>query len=144
MKFCKNCGTQLEDSSAYCYNCGTVCEQAAPQQNAVPQQQPYVEQPVVQQPVVQQQYTQQQPYAQQQYVAAPPVSGLATAAKILMIISTVITGFYLLPLAWCLPMTISYCNKLKTGQPVTTGFKVCTVLFVNTIAGILMLCDKNQ
>lgn len=138
MKFCKNCGTQLEDSSAYCYNCGTVCEQAAPQQNAVPQQQPYVEQPVVQQPVVQQQY------AQQQYVAAPPVSGLATAAKILMIISTVVTGLYLLPLAWCLPMTISYCNKLKTGQPVTTGFKVCTLLFVNTIAGILMLCDKNQ
>ncbi len=71
-------------------------------------------------------------------------SGLATAAKILMIISTVITGFYLIPLAWCIPMTIMYSNKLKTGEPISTGFKVCVLLFVNTIAGILMLCDKEN
>ena len=77
-------------------------------------------------------------------VAAKPASGLTTAAKILMIISTVVTGFYLIPLAWCLPMTISYSKKIKNGEPVGTGFKICTLLFVNTIAGILMLCDKEH
>ncbi len=80
----------------------------------------------------------------QQGCAPAQVSGLATAAKILMIISTVVMGFYLFPLAWCLPMTISYSKKLKQGQPVSTGFKICTLLFVNTISGILMLCDKNN
>ena len=124
MKFCKNCGTQLEDSMAFCTNCGVACEQAAPQQQDA-QQQPYAP---------------QQPYCQ----PAPQVSGLATAAKILMIISTVVMGLYIIPLAWCLPMTLSYCKKLKTGAPITTGFKICTLLFVNTISGILMLCDKEQ
>ena len=130
MKFCKNCGTQLEDAAGFCGNCGTACEQ--PQQQA--QQQAY------QQP---QQQAYQQPY-QQPYAPAPrPISGLATAAKILMIVSTVVMGFYLIPLAWCIPMVISYSNKLKRGEPISIGFKICTLLFVNTIAGILMLCDKD-
>ena len=69
-------------------------------------------------------------------------SGLQLAAKILMIISTASVGLFLLPLAWMLPMTISYCKKIKKGEPVSTGFKICTLLFVNTVAGILMLCDE--
>lgn len=34
-------------------------------------------------------------------------------------------------------------NRLKAGEKLTTGNKVCVLLFVNTIAGILLLCDKN-
>lgn len=70
-------------------------------------------------------------------------SALSTVAKVFMIISTVVMGIYLIPLAWCLPMTIVYFQKIKHGKPVGTGFKVCTLLFVNTISGILMLCDNN-
>jgi len=71
------------------------------------------------------------------------VSGLKTAAKIFMIISCIVMGFWLIPLTWTIPMTTSYCNKIKNGQPVSVGFKICTLLFVNVIAGILMLCDKD-
>ena len=71
-------------------------------------------------------------------------SGLKTAAKVLMIISTVVMGLYIIPLAWCLPMTIIYCNKIKRGEHISTGFKVCSLIFVNTIAGILMLCDTED
>ncbi|MBR2441835.1 MAG: hypothetical protein IKB20_02055 [Clostridia bacterium] len=60
-----------------------------------------------------------------------------------MIIATVVLGLYIIPLAWCLPMTISYCKKIKENRPISTSFKVCTLLFVNLIAGILMLCDKD-
>ncbi len=142
MKFCRNCGAQLDDAAMFCNNCGAAVEaQAAPQQ-AAPQQ-PYQQQ-YAQQPY-QQQYAQQpygqQPYAQQPYVKQP--SGLSTAAKILMIIGTVVMGIYIIPLAWCIPMTISYCNKLKYNQPISTGFKVCCLLFVSMIGGILMLCDKD-
>lgn len=70
-------------------------------------------------------------------------SSLKNAAYVLLIISTVIQGFFLLPLFWCIPMTVSYSNKIKKNKPVSTGFKVCVLLFVNWIAGILMLCDKE-
>ena len=72
------------------------------------------------------------------------VSGLKKAAKVLMIISTVFLGLYILPLAWCLPMTISYSKSIKKGKRIGTGFKVCTLLFVNLIAGILLLCDDEN
>lgn len=72
-------------------------------------------------------------------------SGLKIAAKIFMILGTIGLGIscFLIPLAWCIPMTVVYFSKTKKGEPVGTGFKVCSLLFVNTIAGILMLCDKD-
>lgn len=70
-------------------------------------------------------------------------SGLKTAAKVFMILSCVFTGLALLPLAWTIPMTVSYSRKIESGETVSTGFKVCTLLFVNLIAGILMLCDND-
>ena len=41
-------------------------------------------------------------------------------------------------LFWCVPMFVHYC---KNSYFVGAGFKICTLLFVNTIAGILMFCD---
>lgn len=70
-------------------------------------------------------------------------SGLKTAAKVFMIIGCVFSGLYLITLAWTIPMTINYCNKIKNNEPIGTGFKVCSLLFVNLIAGILMLCFKD-
>lgn len=70
-------------------------------------------------------------------------SGLKTAAKVFMILGTIIMGIYIIPLAWCLPMTISYCRKVKRGEPVSTGFKVCSLLFVSLLGGIFMLCDNE-
>lgn len=70
-------------------------------------------------------------------------SAFKLVAKIFMIISTVVTGLYILPLAWCLPMTLSYCKKVKNKQPISTGFKVCILIFVNMVAGIVLLCDPE-
>ena len=116
MKYCVKCGNEMVDEAVICVKCGCAVEQFPA---------------VAEQP--------------QQAPARTP-SGLATAAKILMIISTVCMALSTccISLAWCLPMTISYSNKIKAGQPVSTGFKVCTLLFVNTISGILMLCDNDQ
>ena len=70
-------------------------------------------------------------------------STLKLVAKVFMILGTVCMGFLILPLAWCLPMTLSYCKKIKNNEPISIGFKVCALLFVNTIAGILMLVDQD-
>ncbi len=70
---------------------------------------------------------------------------LGLIAKILMIISCVTCGFFLLPLAWCIPMTLAVSRKLQNNEPISVGLKVCTLLFVNTVAGILLLCmGDNQ
>jgi hypothetical protein len=70
---------------------------------------------------------------------------LGSIATVFMIIGTILMAIctFGIGLVWCLPMIFSYSKKLQTGAPVSTGFKVCTLLFVNTIAGILMLCDIN-
>ena len=70
-------------------------------------------------------------------------SNMKNVAKIFMIISTVFMGLYLLPLAWTLPMTLAYSRKIENGEEVSTSFKVCTLLFVSLIAGIIMLCDNE-
>ena len=70
-------------------------------------------------------------------------SGLLTAAKILMIITCVVTGWALIPLAWLIPMTITISKRKTSGKKLSTGFKVCTLIFGNLISGILLLCDSE-
>lgn len=121
MKFCRSCGTQLEDSVAFCHQCGEACE---PTRQA-PRQEVYT----------------QQTY-QQNTVSRE--SGMTTVIKVMMILGTVSAAAWILPLAWCIPMYISYDNKVKNREPISDGFKVCVLLFVNTIAGVLMFCDKDN
>lgn len=126
MKYCAKCGAELFDEAVICVKCGCPAEnitQFTPQAATSMQNANF--------------FTPQPPYIQE--------TSVTKAAKIFMIIGTVVMALYTfcIGLAWCLPMTISYCNKTKRGEPISTGFKVCSLLFVNTIAGILMLCDNN-
>ena len=66
---------------------------------------------------------------------------LRKATKILMVTSTVIGGFAILPLAWSIPMTVAYFKKVKEGRKAGLCFKICSLLFVNIFAGVYMLCD---
>lgn len=68
---------------------------------------------------------------------------MKTAAFILCLLSTIAMGILLVPLCWCIPMTVSIYRASKGENKLSTGFKVCTLIFVNFIAGILLLCDKN-
>ena len=71
-------------------------------------------------------------------------SDYTKAAKVLMIVGTVLNGFFILPLAWCIPMTVVYCNKIKNNRPVGIGFKICSLLFVSLLGGIFMFSDNNN
>lgn len=119
MKYCVKCGKELLDEAVFCTGCG--CATGTPMPTAT---------------------------ASQTTSAAPATekqeSTMQLLAKIFMIIGTVAMGWLIIPLAWCLPLTISYWNKVKTKQPVSTGFKVCSLLFVSMLAGIFMLCDNEQ
>lgn len=116
--FCSYCGKEIEGGAAFCPHCGSRLGGNEAE-------------PAYQAPAPQYTAQKRQP------------STLATVAFIFMIVSTVIYGFFHIPLAWMLPMTIVFKRKIDQGLPVGVGFKVCTLLFVNAIAGILMLCDDQ-
>ena len=65
------------------------------------------------------------------------------------LIKIVQIGYYalavinIIPLCWVLPMRKKILKAMKNGTNLTTGFKICTLLFVNLIAGILLLCSKD-
>ena len=66
--------------------------------------------------------------------------------KIFLILGCVACGWLIIPLAWCIPITIKIFNNFRDGKPTSTGLKICTLLFVNLIAGICLLCmdDENK
>ena len=66
---------------------------------------------------------------------------MKTVIKVFLIIGCIAIGWMLIPLAWCIPMTVSIFKKLDAGEPISTGMKVCTLLFVSLISGICMLCS---
>ena len=72
-------------------------------------------------------------------------SSLKTLANVFMIVGCVFSALvFLISLCWTIPMTIAYRDSVKNNQPVSTSFKVCTLIFVSLIAGIIMLCDNDN
>lgn len=67
---------------------------------------------------------------------------ISLIAFIFMIISCITMGWALIPLIWLIPMTIKCYKHMKYGEPISTGFKVCVLLFCSLISGIILLCEK--
>lgn len=111
MKYCSNCGTQLQDDARFCPNCGAATGEAIPPVPAAPQKE--------------------------------EASLVSLVALVFMILSCVAAGWLLIPLCWMIPMTVSYNRRRTNKEPVSTAFKICTLLFVNLIAGILMIVDDE-
>ena len=65
-------------------------------------------------------------------------------AFILNILSTISLGAFIIPLAWCIPMTIRSYKMYKGEKEITTDFGVCELIFLNTISGILHLVAKEK
>ena len=71
-------------------------------------------------------------------------NAMAIVIKVFLIIGCITQGWLLIPLAWCLPITISVFNSLRDKKPVSTGIKICALIFVNLIAGICLLCAGDE
>ena len=69
---------------------------------------------------------------------------LASIAEVFMIIGTIIRGFFLFPLCWCIPMTVHYYKVIDRKSQPSIAFKICSLIFVSLIGGILMLVDFDN
>ena len=115
MKYCSYCGTQLKDDAAFCSQCG----KPTAINNGVPQY-----------------YAQNAQTAQQDDHEA-----LKTVINVFLIIACVFMGIATLGigLSWCLPMAFRIRERMRANVPVGIALKVCTLIFVNLVAGILLL-----
>lgn len=74
-------------------------------------------------------------------VKTPPTDNtMEIVIKIFLILGCISWGWLLIPLAWCIPITVAIFNRFKREEPIGTGLKICALLFVNLIAGICLLC----
>ena len=133
--FCKKCGIELSIDSDFCPQCGTqqtkstICEshqESHINSTNIPNQKPIPDLTTTTQNT--------QTIAQHKY---------QTAIKIFLILACVFSiSLYLIPLIWSIPMTVWYFEESKNRRPLSAGYKICTFLFVSSIAGILMLVDN--
>ena len=72
--------------------------------------------------------------------AAQTDNDMSTVIKVFLVLGCIAQGWLLIPLAWCIPITVQVFKKLNRGYPISTGLKVCALLFVNFIAGVCLLC----
>lgn len=68
-------------------------------------------------------------------------STIRIVAKVFMLISCIGVGWTLIPLIWMIPMTLKVWHAHDKGESLSVGFKICVLLFVNTVAGILLLVE---
>ncbi|NMN00674.1 hypothetical protein G1C96_1253 [Bifidobacterium sp. DSM 109958] len=108
---------------------------------------PYAQSPVPQQPYPPQQYGQQ--YGQYgQYGAGVTLTDtdrtLRLIAFVLNLLTTVALCWLFVPLIWMIPMTVHTWSLYKGDRPNTVGFGVCNLIFLNSIAGVLLLVSTKN
>lgn len=134
---CSRCGAELPDDVVVCTNCGYVVDKMR--------------------------------FDGISSYVSKGKGGVSIAARIFMIIGCIANFFFLLyyggafisaitltpinecigfavlfgalSFAWTIPMTVKYFSNCKKRLKTSIGLKVCTILFVNVVAGILMCCE---
>ena len=119
MKYCPKCGTALSEDAKFCTSCGAKLEDYKPTE-----------------PVHKPNAGMSDP--------APRSSDLCTVGLIFLILGTILRGFLILPLAWCLPITLTVRSRMRSGRPIGVGLKVCALIFVSLIGGIALLADTDS
>ena len=123
MKFCSHCGKELRNEAVICPKCG--CKTGYKHRDSSNQGQV-----------------------------------LSLASFIFMIIVSIIQFLpiffyvpvgkeylvllYFIPLLWRVPMIINLKFKINEKRKIGMAFKICTLLFVDLIAGILLLCRNEN
>ncbi|AHF61474.1 hypothetical protein P344_06580 [Spiroplasma mirum ATCC 29335] len=69
--------------------------------------------------------------------------GLRQAGYIFMVINTVFLAFAIIPMIWCIQMTMTAKKKIKNLNESAICLVIFTFLFVSFIGVILLLCGES-
>ena len=136
MKVCKNCGAELPDEAMFCLYChaeqsgGPASASSATGTSSTPKS---TYRPSSQ-PTSSSSSSSSSGYAN---------STLKIIAFVLCVLSCIAVASFVIPLIWCIPATIAVYKSYKYDNPISTLGKVLILIFVNLIAGILLLIDKD-
>lgn len=170
MKFCDKCGYALKDEEKYCPSCGADTSVSKTKPKTIMSKVKLLfsknKKPNTTNKIQTTQNITNNVYAiNREYNLSRTYADLESAAHFFMVLSCLayllvaIIMFIcsytlefskinallcLIPLVWCLPMTISYSKKTYNSEYVGVRFKINILLFVNFIAGILALCDNSN
>lgn len=61
-----------------------------------------------------------------------------------IVVSLFFSVLLIIPMAWVIPLKRKIFAKLDSGEEISLGLKIITLLFVNPFAGILMFFLKNE
>jgi len=116
-KYCTKCGAKMPSSFSICTNCGKFFEKENTNT------------------------TNQTKY---DFTSTKPNKHVyQIIIFIFMIISTIYLATFIIPLFWCIPMTITYWNKIQKNEKVNITFKICSLIFMGIIPGLLMLFEDE-
>ena len=115
-KFCTNCGSQMDLVLPFCTNCGQAFNDSNKNY-----------------------------YSNGVTNGDTKLNTMQIIIIVLLVLASIASAFafFFIPLLWCIPMTIHYSNKCKKNEQVSTAFKICTILFMGLIPGILMFFDQD-
>lgn len=139
MKFCQYCGAEVHEEAVVCVHCGRSIDQpkkSGSQSNAntlITIAKVFM---IISCAGI--------PAFGLLYGLIMLATALATATTEIIIAAVAFLIGFCIPLAWMLPLTINVHNKSKNHEPIGVGIKVCTLLFVNVVAGILLLCANDE
>jgi len=123
MKYCKKCGFEMEDDSAFCSYCGERDSESG-------------------------ENIKEEPESEQHSVKDDEnddtQNTIGTLIKVFSVLTTVLAGFYLIALLWMVPMCRRAFKTVDQKKPFTTGFAVLSILFLSTVSGILMLFYRRK
>lgn len=121
MSYCKYCGTKLDSDCNFCPSCGGKVD------NDVP-------------PTSHTSYT----YPSSNQKDDSSRKTLVVVTKVFLVIGCIASLSFLLPLLWTVPITIIIWNKLDKKEHISILSKIVVLLFVNIVAGALLLVDETE
>lgn len=167
MKYCHKCGAELHEEANFCTKCGSMVNSSS---SSISNDDPYEEsfsEPFDEYGEKKTQVENLDKKHSEYDTTSEGSKGLGIAIMIFAVLgcfwflgqaSNVIQNlsalgisysswyyyaiFTLIPLVWQIPMTVKIFKHIKARRSFTKGFCVCTLLFLNLIAGILMFCYK--
>lgn len=133
MRYCPNCGTEVNDDSKFCPKCGTNLESNTVNGATVNMNDQTNNSSTIN--IDPKKLSKKRTYYS---------DGVKTAIKVFMIVSCVFCGWLFIPLIWMIPMTVIVFKALDRDEEINVALSIIILIFQSLIAGILILAGKNS